>query len=130
MSHKPKIGGIPTLSGISGISGLGTRSASQPPPPSLSPPLSSHQDAIIEHLKSISIGVNNISTHLSSSRPLVQVLDQLDQQLGDNDVIIICKNPVKRDDLARNASALYESFTDAAHHLSKQPDVKNIISNI
>jgi hypothetical protein len=131
-----KIGGIPTLSGVSGVSGLGTSTSSRHSPPPLPPSDANGLKEITDHLKTISIGIDKISKNMNR-RPqssIVQLLESIDNTIDDTEIIILCKNPINRDDAVKKFDKLkvtsYESLSDAVKNISPSPDVSNIISNI
>lgn len=131
-----KIGGIPTLSGVSGVSGLGTSNSSRHSPPPLPPSDANGFKEITDHLKTISIGIDKISKNMNR-RPqssIVQLLESIDNTIDDTEIIILCKNPINRDDAVKKFDKLkvtsYESLSDAVKSISPSPDVTNIISNI
>lgn len=128
-----KLGGIPTISGVSGISGLGTPTTTTRQTPIPIPSSDDKLSSIVDHLKSISININNISTNMKPRQTsIVQLLETLDNSIDDDEIIVICKNPIKRDDAANKlgSTTAYESLSDAVQNISPTPDVKNIISSI
>lgn len=126
-----KIGGVPTLSSIPGISGLGTSTTSRITQSDTSPNKSikyptpitkptkhvsinntdnnSSLDTISDHLKTISIGFEKLTQHLcnknmnseNSDKNIVQFLNDIDDLLTENSVIVICKNPFNRNDVSK-----------------------------
>lgn len=126
-----KIGGVPTLSSIPGISGLGTSTTSRinqsdtfsnksikHPTPIPKPTKhasinntdnNSSLDTISDHLKTISIGFEKLTQHLckentnneNSDKNIVQCLNDIDDLLAENSVIVICKNPFNRNDISK-----------------------------
>lgn len=138
------VGGIPTLSGLStNIGGIGTSKTSRvsPRPASKAPSIPSNDTLadISEHLKVMSRGIEKLTHHFctSKSTSLLQTIESIDSTLDDDQIIVICKNPLIRDDIdkaiqqiSNGRHTLHDSISSAVNHVVPGPDVDHVVNQM